>query len=1179
MMQIRSGVCALGAIVLLGGFAWCADGYDPVEYVEATGNQSGLQYVDTGYMAGPNSRFEADFQFCPVGGTINDACKQWRVFGSADSKSNRPFHCIVYINGEKRWGYSCNDDKVSSQNTGVAVDAERDILVMDVKADTLTVRNKATGKVTVNVTMAGTATKTATDPIYIFSSNEPGVLSNENYWSRIRIYGFRILEDGEVIHDYVPVVRHSDGVAGLYDIADGVSERFLPSSTATPLVAGPRCNWMRIAGSPVEIGSPSPSYGVCSGLEPGDTIPATCPSAAANAEDTIRGTCTGWTLVEFDGTTTEGSGTSKTIVYDDGLGSATLTWNWDASYAVDMRPVVDATPVGNVRHWPDADGKVVLTRPEAPGGCEFAGWYGPGIAEAHRLDETLTLTPTAPVAVYALFRTAGSSSSVYFVDDSAGVDDASRDGHSPEAAWKTLGFAVSEAEANSTVVLAKGTHVVLSAVDVNKPLTIRGDGENWETVLTATRQNARLTLSADGVLLHNVTLSFNPANTVPQAIYMTGDSTVSNVVVRDSSDLPIRAKKGLFTHCWITNNIASSSCAGMYLEGSAEGSACVRNSYFARNVGANNTRGARYSGVLTLSLNANVRAESCTIVDNVLYSGVAALKCDGACTVRNCLVWNNVSDEDRVANLSIASNDGLALVGNCTTPTNGLNGAGNIEADPKLKADRMHVGETSPCRGAAIAEYAPPTDLDGRPRGEHPTIGAFEYFDDGGLSVTVESSAKFVRQPEGIELTAAVTGDYRAPLSYAWDFTGDGGIDSTDPSPTLTEPGLYRPALRVTDADGKGATDAFGETLVVHEAGSSTYYVSDETGSNDNTGLDPARPKKTLSAAISSELVTAGDVIELAKGVHRPADITTVDKAVVVRGAGRPEETVIDGQDAKRYLEVTAAGATVCNLTLYRTGSTGGKPMAIKLAADSVVSNVVMHGNNADKGPELAGQASTVVQMTDGLLTHCVITNNRAWNNAGVEIGGSARMENCLLADNWNMANTMYGSGFESGIVVIRGEGQPMRNCTVVGNRAYKTAAVRLHSGFSQSYQPVVANNVIWGNLEADWGSVEQPTGVVSNWDAVSLLSLTAEQMTANMIANCTWPTNRLTGAKNLEADPLLSAKQPYHITTVSPCRNAGDDAQMAGSHDLDGEPRKKGRHVDIGCYEVDGPGMVLLVK
>jgi cytochrome c len=65
----------------------------------------------------------------------------------------------------------------------------------------------------------------------------------------------------------------------------------------------------------------------------------------------------------------------------------------------------------------------------------------------------------------------------------------------------------------------------------------------------------------------------------------------------------------------------------------------------------------------------------------------------------------------------------------------------------------------------------------------------------GPVPLTVQFSAAGSTDPEG------------SPLSYAWDFDGDGTTDATEPevSHTYTEPGNYLAALTVTTEDGRSA--------------------------------------------------------------------------------------------------------------------------------------------------------------------------------------------------------------------------------------------------------------------------------------------------------------------------------------------------------------------------------------
>jgi hypothetical protein len=75
--------------------------------------------------------------------------------------------------------------------------------------------------------------------------------------------------------------------------------------------------------------------------------------------------------------------------------------------------------------------------------------------------------------------------------------------------------------------------------------------------------------------------------------------------------------------------------------------------------------------------------------------------------------------------------------------------------------------------------------------------------DSGTAPLTVRFSSEGSRDPDG------------EPLTYAWDFDGDGTVDSTEPNPThvYTQTGNYTARLTVTDLNGKSGTSA--ETITV----------------------------------------------------------------------------------------------------------------------------------------------------------------------------------------------------------------------------------------------------------------------------------------------------------------------------------------------------------------------------
>ena len=188
-------------------------------------------------------------------------------------------------------------------------------------------------------------------------------------------------------------------------------------------------------------------------------------------------------------------------------------------------------------------------------------------------------------------------------------------------------------------------------------------------------------------------------------------------------------------------------------------------------------------------------------------------------------------------------------------------------------------------------------------------------------------------------------------------------------------------------------------------------------------------------------------------------------------------------------------------------------------------------------------------------VTACVFSHNSV-HDIGALGGGifnsasSPEVTNSLFFANW----VGYG-----GCIRNESSSPTLTNCTVTGS----TGVATYGGGVSnKSSSPTVANCIIWGNAGAEFYN-DNSTPSVTYSDVEGGYS----------------------GAGNIDLDPLFRSGDDLHLSTGSPCIEAGDnDAVPAGiTTDLDGVDRFLDADddglfiVDMGAYEyfldTDGDG------
>ena len=208
-------------------------GYRRVEYLQSTGKQ----YVDTGFFVNGRMKIEVDFAFestSPV---------QQRVFGSQINRidDGNALSVTLYINGRGKYAWSCKDGVGQYCSTEVAATQERKRFVVDGSAEMVLLTDVATGSQQYFVDTFSSASHASVTkwPVMIFANKKTSESSGSpmiGEYGRMKLYSFKISEDGSDIRSFIPCVRNEDGCAGLYEKITG---QFFMDANGGTFVVGP----------------------------------------------------------------------------------------------------------------------------------------------------------------------------------------------------------------------------------------------------------------------------------------------------------------------------------------------------------------------------------------------------------------------------------------------------------------------------------------------------------------------------------------------------------------------------------------------------------------------------------------------------------------------------------------------------------------------------------------------------------------------------------------------------------------------------------------------------------------------------------------------------------------------------------------------------------------------------
>jgi len=589
---------------------------------------------------------------------------------------------------------------------------------------------------------------------------------------------------------------------------------------------------------------------------------------------------------------------------------------------------------------------------------------------------------------------------------------------------------------------------------------------------------------------------------------------------------------------------------------------------------------------------ANPSGTGTTLINCTVYGNTASFRAGGmdSSTADNSIILSNWS-----TNQPDSSNwYGGTLSHCCTLPLPGA-GTGNITNAPLFldpTGNDFHLQSNSPCINSGNNAYVTNiVDLDGNLRLLDGSVdmGPYEFHLANPPIISIQANHTNVVVGYPVDFFGSSTGG----RSDSWNF-GDGNVISNQWSVThaWSATGDYAVTLTLFDSNyPNGASTNF----IIHVIPPPVLYV------NAN-GTSPVAPYSSWSTAATNiqnaiDVAEAGYHILVTNGVYQVGGKVTSDgvtnrvavtNSVTILSVNGSAVTAIDGGHVMRCVYLTN-GASLVGFTLTN-GTAGNGGGLYCTSTNAFISNCALVNNTATSG----GGAYS------GTLTNCAFSGNTCPLTGG-NGGGAAgsTLFNCTLSGNVtgraypNTTGASWGGGASGGLLF---------NCTLSGNSSYGAGSHGAGASGATLNNCMLLNNytdnqgggaynctlnscLLTGNYGVVGGGATSGTlnncTIVNNHSAGNggggtyyltannciIVNNTAPNNFASTLNYCCTPDGGLGCITNA---PLFvnQAGGDYHLQTYSPCINAGTNAYVATSLDLDGNPRIVGGTTDCGAYE-----------
>jgi hypothetical protein len=534
---------------------------------------------------------------------------------------------------------------------------------------------------------------------------------------------------------------------------------------------------------------------------------------------------------------------------------------------------------------------------------------------------------------------------------------------------------------------------------------------------------------------------------------------------------------------------------------------------------------------------------NCTVVTN------AASEAGGVSggTLNNCIVYYNYKGGLPGPIFSPNYSPDSTVNFCCTTPLP-LSGTGNFTNTPlfvDFAGRDYHLQFSSPCVNAGNNDYvSSPNDLDGKPRiaGGIVDIGAYEY-ELVSQTNYVNVSCTTPVYPYGSWATAATNIQDAIDAAQAgYTVLVTNGVYSTGGKAmagNLTNRVTLDKPITLLSVGGAEVTFIQGQWDPVATNGPLAIRCAWLTNAAVINGFTLCNGA-TLSVA-KDNLLSSGGGAWSSSASSLIIGCTFSNNSAAYQGGGavggRLTNCTFRANQAFEGAGVANAELDTCILIANQGGHVGGG------AESSVLNNCIVVSNTANLGAGVVWSA----------LSNCVLKANSA-NNGGGAYGST--LINCVISTNFAVDTGAGVSGGTSLNCLFLGNqgargggvwGGVLTNCTLVGNFASQTGG--------GARGATLYNCIVWGN--------SSPVGANYYID-----------VTLNHC--CTFPL--AAGVGNITNAPLFVDQDGgnLYLQTNSPCINAGNNAYVSTTNDLNGNPRIVGGTVDIGAYEYQTPTSVL---